>query len=30
VNFVQRLALQDKKKLDENSRLYVAEIARVA
>jgi hypothetical protein len=30
VNFLQRLALQKKKKVDDNSRLDVVEIARVA
>ena len=30
VNFLRRLAFQDKKKLDDSSRLDVVEIARVA
>jgi hypothetical protein len=30
MNFLRRLALQEKKKLDENSRLDVVEIARFA
>jgi len=30
MNFLQRLALQEKKKLDDSSRLDVVEMARVA